>query len=94
MSSSQEKTKDFLDRFVTFVAGTYRNDKCIKLLGWVCDRLVRFRFVLDPPRGGSMHPLSGGNGAQTKCNVRHCAFGYLTSTISASSAEGVCAYKC
>lgn len=34
MSSSQsEGAKDFLDRFVTFVAGTYRNDKCIKLLG-------------------------------------------------------------
>ncbi|CAM9801987.1 unnamed protein product [Scytosiphon promiscuus] len=33
MSSPNEREKDFLDRFVTFVAGTYRNDKCIKLLG-------------------------------------------------------------
>lgn len=32
-SSQSEKAKDFLDRFVTFVAGTYSNDKCIKLLG-------------------------------------------------------------
>eukprot|EP00903_Cladosiphon_okamuranus_P007277 g7053.t1 len=34
MSSQEDKTKDFLGRFVTFVAGTYRNDKCIKLLGY------------------------------------------------------------
>lgn len=33
MTSQDDKPKDFLDRFVTFVAGTYRNDKCIKLLG-------------------------------------------------------------
>lgn len=32
-SSQSERVNDFLDRFVTFVAGTYRNDKCIKLLG-------------------------------------------------------------
>eukprot|EP00752_Nemacystus_decipiens_P001260 g1258.t1 len=43
--SSQEK-KDFLDRFVTFVAGTYRNDKCIKLLGYSLStvaQLIRYR---------------------------------------------------
>lgn len=33
MSTEREKRQDFLDRFVSFVAGTYRNDKCIKLLG-------------------------------------------------------------
>jgi len=32
-TSESEKEQDLLDRFVAFVAGTYRNDKCIKLLG-------------------------------------------------------------
>ncbi|CAM9352515.1 unnamed protein product [Ectocarpus sp. 6 AP-2014] len=47
MSSSQsEGAKDFLDRFVTFVAGTYRNDKCIKLLGYSLStiaQIIRYR---------------------------------------------------
>ena len=33
MANALKEKQDFLDRLVTFVGGTYRNDKCVKLLG-------------------------------------------------------------